>query len=80
MQAQVFLVQLRRALGVMKKNLRVYYKRGPVVIFGLLMPFFLFLAYFIGRSMPIEQLFTGLLSSTGSLLGSFSCWVIDDVK
>ena len=64
MQAHVFLGQLKRALVVMKKNLRVYYRRGPVVIFGLLMPFFLFLAYFIGRNMPIEQLFTGLLAMT----------------
>lgn len=64
MQAHVFLDQLKRALVVMKKNLRIYYKRGPVVIFGLLMPFFLFLAYFIGRNMPAEQLFTGLLAMT----------------
>jgi ABC-2 type transport system permease protein len=64
MQAQVFLEQLKRAIAVMKKNLRIYYKRGPVVIFGLLMPFFLFLAYFIGRNMPVEQLFTGLLAMT----------------
>jgi ABC-2 type transport system permease protein len=64
MQAHIFLDQLKRALVVMKKNLRVYYRRGPVVIFGLLMPFFLFLAYFIGRNMPMEQLFTGLLAMT----------------
>lgn len=64
MRDPVFYDQLKRALVIMKKNLRVYYRRGPVVIFGLLMPFFLFLAYFIGRNMPIEQLFTGLLAMT----------------
>jgi len=64
MRDPVFYDQLKRALVIMKKNLRVYYKRGPVVIFGLLMPFFLFLAYFIGRNMPVEQLFTGLLAMT----------------
>ncbi len=56
--------QLKRAFAIAKKDLHIYYKRGPVVIFGLVMPFFLFLAFSIGRSMPIEQLFTGLLGMT----------------
>lgn len=64
MQEQPFLEQLRRAFAIAKKDLHIYYKRGPVVIFGLIMPFFLFLAFFIGRNMPIEQLFTGLLGMT----------------
>jgi len=64
MQEQTFLEQVRRAFAIAKKDLRIYYKRGPVVIFGLIMPFFLFLAFFIGRNMPIEQLFTGLLGMT----------------
>jgi len=64
MQEQPFLEQLRRAFAIAKKDLRIYYKRGPVVIFGLIMPFFLFLAFLIGRNMPIEQLFTGLLGMT----------------
>jgi ABC-2 type transport system permease protein len=59
-----FLEQLERAFAIAKKDLRIYYKRGPVVIFGLIMPFFLFLAFSIGRSMPVEQLFTGLLAMT----------------
>jgi len=56
-----FLEQLKRAFAIAKKDLHIYYKRGPVVIFGLIMPFFLFLAFSIGRNMPIEQLFTGLV-------------------
>lgn len=59
-----FLEQLERAFAIAKKDLRIYYKRGPVVIFGLIMPLFLFLAFSIGRSMPVEQLFTGLLGMT----------------
>jgi len=59
-----FLEQLERAFAIAKKDLRIYYKRAPVLIFGLVMPFFLFLAFSIGRSMPIEQLFTGLLGMT----------------
>ena len=64
MDGFIFPVQLKRAWAISKKNLRIYYKRGPVVIFGLLMPFFLFLAFFIGRSMPIDQLFNGLVGMT----------------
>jgi len=60
----VFLEQLKRAFVIARKDLRIYYKRGPVLIFGLIMPFFLFLAFFIGRNMPMERLFTGLLSMT----------------
>ena len=56
--------QFNRAFAVAKKDLRIYYKRGPVLIFGLIMPFFLFLAFFIGRNMPIQQLFSGLLGMT----------------
>jgi ABC-2 type transport system permease protein len=56
--------QLKRAIAIAKKDLRIYYRRGPVVIFGLIMPFFLFLAYFIGRNRPIESMFPGLLGMT----------------
>lgn len=56
--------QLRRAFALSKKDLRIYYRRGPVVIFGLIMPFFLFLSYLIGRNRPIESLFPGLLGMT----------------
>jgi ABC-2 type transport system permease protein len=55
---------MKRSIAIAKKNLRIYYRRGPVVIFGLIMPIFLFLAYFIGRNIPIEQLFTGLVGMT----------------
>ena len=64
MREYVFLDQLKRSLAIAKKNLRIYYRRGPVVIFGLVMPFFLFLAFFMGRNMPIERLFTGLMGTT----------------
>lgn len=56
--------QVNRAIAITKKNLRIYYRRGPVVIFGLIMPFFLFLSYFLGRNMPIESLIIGLVGMT----------------
>jgi len=59
--SSVVLDQARRSLAIAKKDLRVYYAKGPVVIFGVLMPAFLFLAFFIGRHMPVNSLIPGLL-------------------
>jgi ABC-2 type transport system permease protein len=59
--SSIVLDQARRSLAITKKDLRVYYAKGPVVIFGVLMPAFLFLAFFIGRQMPLDSLIPGLL-------------------
>ncbi len=64
MQFYIYWEQLKRSFAVMKKNVRIYYYKGPVVIFGLLMPFFLFLAFSMGRNIPIDMLFPGLLGMT----------------
>ena len=42
----------------------MYYTKGPVVIFGVLLPLFLFLAFCIGRSLSSEFLIAGLVSIT----------------
>jgi ABC-2 type transport system permease protein len=54
----------KQSLAIVDKNIRIYYSKGPVIIFGLLMPFFLFLAFYIGRNEPIEMLIPGLLGMT----------------
>lgn len=54
----------KQSLAIVEKNIRIYYSKGPVIIFGLLMPFFLFLSFYIGRDMPIEALIPGLLGMT----------------
>ena len=56
--------QLRRSLAIAKKDLRVYYSKGPVVIFGILMPAFLLLAFSIGREMSMESLMPAMLGMT----------------
>lgn len=56
--------QLRRSFAIAKKDLRAYYSKGPVVIFGILMPAFFFLAFSIGREMPMEFLMPGMLGVT----------------
>jgi ABC-2 type transport system permease protein len=60
----VYWEQFRRSLAIVKKNIRIYYSKGPVITFGLLIPFFLFLSFYIGRSITIESLIPGLLGIT----------------
>lgn len=55
------MIQLSKSIAVAKKNLRIYYAKGPVIIFGMLLPFFFFLAFWMGREMPATMLGTGLV-------------------
>jgi len=56
--------QLKRSLAITKKNIKIYYSKGPVIIFGLIFPLFLYLAYTIGRNIPAEELMPGLVGMT----------------
>jgi len=66
----------RSVLLVAEKNMRIYYFKGGVVIFGLLFPFLMFLTFFIGRSLNLVLFFPAFLammlffsaSSTGPLI------------
>ncbi|MEF8823146.1 MAG: ABC transporter permease [Desulfohalobiaceae bacterium] len=53
--------QGRKCWAVAKKDIQVYYRKGPVIIFGVLFPVFLFLAFAIGRDMPPQNLAPGLI-------------------
>lgn len=51
--------------GVMvtaEKNIRIYYTKAPVVIFGLLFPLFMFLSFYLGRQVDLYLFFPGLLA------------------
>ena len=57
--------QVRRAWAIAKKDIRIYYFKGPVLIFGVFMPVFLFLAFFMGsRQLPLPFLISGLVGMT----------------
>ena len=56
--------QLPRSLAVAKKDLRVYFLKGPTIIFGLLLPSFLFIAFAIGRDLSATFLLPGLVGMT----------------
>ena len=45
-----------------EKNMRIYYFKGPVVVFGLLFPLIMFLTFFIGRDLDLVLFFPGFLA------------------
>lgn len=51
-------------LAVAKKDILMYYLKGPVIIFGILLPLFLFFAFWIGRQLELSFLIPGLISMT----------------
>ncbi|MFA5332469.1 MAG: ABC transporter permease [Methanoregula sp.] len=73
MDARLF---TRSVLLVAEKNMRIYYFKGGVVIFGLLFPILMFLSFFIGRDLNLVLFFPAFLammlffsaSSTGPMI------------
>jgi ABC-2 type transport system permease protein len=59
--AAILYQQARRTWIIARKDIRVYYSKGPVVIFGILFPIFLFLAFAVGRDLSFRFLMPGLL-------------------
>jgi len=55
---------LRNIWMLAKKNMTLYVKRGPVLIFGLMFPFFLVISWILGRSITINQIFIGIVAMT----------------
>lgn len=53
--------QFKRSFVIAKKNIKIYYSKGPVIIFGLVFPLFLALAYVIGRNIPLREVLPGLI-------------------
>lgn len=65
MNPAAFRHQVRRAWAIARKDIRIYYYKGPVLIFGVFMPVFLFLAFFLGgRHLPLAFLLPGLVGMT----------------
>jgi len=60
-----FTEQICRAWAIAKKDIRIYYFKGPVLIFGVFMPLFMFLAFLMGgRQLPLSFLVSGLVGMT----------------
>ena len=59
---RAFLTQFKRSVAISKKDLRIYYNKGPVVIQGILFPIMLFLAFTIGRVIVPLYIISGLMT------------------
>jgi len=53
---------LRGILVIAEKNMRLYYTKPPVLMFGLLFPLFMFFAFFVGRSLDLVTFFPAFLA------------------
>ena len=52
----------RGVIVTTEKNIKIYYTKAPVMIFGLLFPLFMFLSFYLGREVDLYFFFPGLLA------------------
>jgi ABC-2 type transport system permease protein len=55
-------IMVRGVLATAVKDMKIYYKKPPVFIFGLILPTFLFFAFFVGRQLDLVKYFPGFLA------------------
>jgi ABC-2 type transport system permease protein len=53
--------EFRRALSIAWKDVRIYCLKPPVLLFGLVFPFFLFLSFYVGKKGPVAEGIPGLV-------------------
>ena len=54
--------QIIRSWALVKKDMKIYYSKGPVVLMGVMFPAFMFLAFAFGRNMSAVSLMPGLIA------------------
>ncbi|MBN1785942.1 MAG: ABC transporter permease [Candidatus Methanofastidiosa archaeon] len=55
-------ILLRGILVTTEKNIRIYYTKAPVLIFGLLFPLFMFFAFYLGRNIELAIFVPGFIA------------------
>ncbi len=60
MHRSVIRPYLRSIILVAEKDMWIYYTKPPVLMFGFLFPFFIFLAFSLGRGADLHLMFPGL--------------------
>ncbi|MDZ7837107.1 MAG: ATP-binding cassette domain-containing protein [Actinomycetota bacterium] len=53
---------IRGIIITAEKNIRIYYAKPPVLIFGIIFPLFLFLSFYLGRKIDLNVFFPGFLA------------------
>ncbi|MDY6794901.1 MAG: ABC transporter permease [Actinomycetota bacterium] len=56
--------EIRRSWAISKKDIKIYYTKSPILIFGIIFPLALFFAFALGRDVPTELLIPGLVAMT----------------
>jgi ABC-2 type transport system permease protein len=54
--------EFRRSLVIAFKDIRIYCLKPPVLLMGIIFPFFLFLAFYVGKKGPITEGIPGLVA------------------
>jgi len=57
-----FPLVIRGILVITGKNMRLYYTKPPVLMFGLLFPLFMFFAFFVGRHLDLKTFLPAFLA------------------
>ena len=57
-----FISQIKRSYAISKKNIKIYYNKGPVAIQGVAFPIILFFAFTLGRHIEPFHIISGLMS------------------
>ena len=60
--SKAWVEDLKRAVYIAEKDVRIYFLKGPNLIFGLLLPISLFLSFSIGRSVDLAFAIPGLVA------------------
>jgi ABC-2 type transport system permease protein len=60
--ANAWFKDLKRAVYIAEKDVKIYFLKGPNLIFGLLLPISLFLSFSIGRSVDLAFAIPGLVA------------------
>jgi len=55
-------LRLRGIFVITGKNMRLYYIKPPVLMFGILFPLFMFLAFFVGHKLDLVTFFPAFLA------------------
>lgn len=55
---------LRSIWAICWKDVKVYYAKGPILVMGVLFPFFLWMAFQIGKGLEVREGITPLISIT----------------
>jgi ABC-2 type transport system permease protein len=53
-----------RAWIIAEKDIRIYYAKPPVLMWGVALPLFLFLSWSVGRNQPLGTLIPGMIAIT----------------